>query len=378
MGGKSTKVIFQRYSQGYLADTAKVSVPWSTFVEDIPNWFPHSFYKHCPKGFEACYYRNDDDPVNFDDYFGFTLARACNLQGFHDSINPLTFSVRFVPIPRPQAIKVLSPYERSSTELGLVDLMGPIVRSPARPHLSSSSSSSSSPKSVRHHSQGASQSSSSSSSREELPSVQPSRQGDSVPFATAREQCHPNKPREIKVELFLFINNILINTRKVVKDSRNKLYCLNETAQQSFELGFGKIHLVPLNVPGKLDQSRLTLGSLATATSLSVNVIYYPTPSDRIYSHRAYVDAMKINEARPSDDELVAERTIMSTAKPKEYHDRPAKDDEEACTVCMDNVIQICIVPCGHHAFCISCAEKLEICSICRGPIELRQRVFKP
>lgn len=390
MGGKSTKVVFQRFSYGYRAESVRVSVPWNTLVSDILKYFPRHFFKHCPEGFEPCYYLHNDDPLNLDDYDGMTLQRAIYLiECDNNSEDPLVFSVRFVPIPRQQPTVVnniplastRSPFQRSSTQQKLSDLaaqltgperrsysdsdddlMGPIVRSRGRPHLSSSSS---------------------SSSTDDSPSQY---QGDAAPFSTARDPAHSNMPKEMRVELFLFIESVLVNTLTVIKDNGCTLASLKNTARRSFGLGGGTMTLTPRSTHLQWDSGRLAsdllaldclaLGCLTTDNSFSANVIYRPVHNDPIYTHRAYVDAM--DKALPQEVVASAEKPSSPPVEPNESNDRPAKDDEEACTVCMDNVIQICIVPCGHHAFCISCADKLNTCSICRGRIELRQRVFKP
>ena len=47
------------------------------------------------------------------------------------------------------------------------------------------------------------------------------------------------------------------------------------------------------------------------------------------------------------------------------------------CTVCFSNTINTIIIQCG-HSFCRECAEKLDMCAVCRGEItSLHKNVFK-
>jgi len=48
--------------------------------------------------------------------------------------------------------------------------------------------------------------------------------------------------------------------------------------------------------------------------------------------------------------------------------------DDYTCVVCMDNPITVRVQPCGHDAFCLTCAMKCyqlnNRCPICRGPMD--------
>ncbi|XP_076030600.1 RING finger and SPRY domain-containing protein 1-like isoform X2 [Oratosquilla oratoria] len=47
--------------------------------------------------------------------------------------------------------------------------------------------------------------------------------------------------------------------------------------------------------------------------------------------------------------------------------------EEDACTLCFDQRASITLLPCAHRGFCESCALQLEICPMCRSPIEERR-----
>jgi len=46
------------------------------------------------------------------------------------------------------------------------------------------------------------------------------------------------------------------------------------------------------------------------------------------------------------------------------------------CAVCMDAPKNMLLRPCKHLATCFRCSANLEICPICRTPIELREKIF--
>lgn len=45
------------------------------------------------------------------------------------------------------------------------------------------------------------------------------------------------------------------------------------------------------------------------------------------------------------------------------------------CSVCVTNIIDICINPCG-HVFCNSCADKMNRCGMCRGRIITKIKIY--
>lgn len=59
-------------------------------------------------------------------------------------------------------------------------------------------------------------------------------------------------------------------------------------------------------------------------------------------------------------------------------------DDDDTsgrtCSICMDNPVNACMVPCFHASFCLACANdvhgKQALCPICRGSITRVQRIF--
>ena len=57
-------------------------------------------------------------------------------------------------------------------------------------------------------------------------------------------------------------------------------------------------------------------------------------------------------------------------------HDRDERPRSRACVVCDDLVAAVALVPCGHLCMCLTCAELVDECPLCRLPIDQRLRVF--
>ena len=48
-------------------------------------------------------------------------------------------------------------------------------------------------------------------------------------------------------------------------------------------------------------------------------------------------------------------------------------DDEGVCTLCCDDRATVTLLPCGHDGFCRGCSAQMEMCPLCRTPIECRK-----
>ena len=47
-----------------------------------------------------------------------------------------------------------------------------------------------------------------------------------------------------------------------------------------------------------------------------------------------------------------------------------------ACRICFDSPMQVVFLPCKHLVCCEACAQKSEMCSICRGQVSHTLRVY--
>ena len=48
---------------------------------------------------------------------------------------------------------------------------------------------------------------------------------------------------------------------------------------------------------------------------------------------------------------------------------QPADENQRRCKICMDQLINIVFIPCGHLIFCSKCAQAMNKCPMCRKPI---------
>ena len=48
------------------------------------------------------------------------------------------------------------------------------------------------------------------------------------------------------------------------------------------------------------------------------------------------------------------------------------------CKICMDNEVDLVLLPCGHLISCVNCAHKLKDCPVCRQFIKRIVRTFMP
>jgi hypothetical protein len=53
-------------------------------------------------------------------------------------------------------------------------------------------------------------------------------------------------------------------------------------------------------------------------------------------------------------------------------HSARKKEDGEKCIACEDNVVNCCLIPCGHVILCIPCAKRVmpRRCPVCRLQFE--------
>mmetsp|Transcript_26888 Transcript_26888/g.52666 ORF Transcript_26888/g.52666 Transcript_26888/m.52666 type:complete len:456 (+) Transcript_26888:89-1456(+) len=64
------------------------------------------------------------------------------------------------------------------------------------------------------------------------------------------------------------------------------------------------------------------------------------------------------------------------------YPDEPVADHEERrrrhtyCVICWGGLTEIAIDPCGHLCLCATCADAVDLCPVCRGPVGKLLKVF--
>lgn len=52
--------------------------------------------------------------------------------------------------------------------------------------------------------------------------------------------------------------------------------------------------------------------------------------------------------------------------------------DSLLCRVCLSEEMQTAFQPCGHVVCCSSCAPLVDSCPLCRGSIDVTQKIFLP
>ena len=50
--------------------------------------------------------------------------------------------------------------------------------------------------------------------------------------------------------------------------------------------------------------------------------------------------------------------------------------EARTCKICMDNEVEVVLLPCGHSVSCVNCADKLINCPVCRQFIKRIHRTF--
>jgi len=63
---------------------------------------------------------------------------------------------------------------------------------------------------------------------------------------------------------------------------------------------------------------------------------------------------------------------MEATTKTSDFY-----EDAGLCVVCMDKESTHALIPCGHKSYCPECANKLEMCALCRQTVTGNLRVFE-
>jgi len=76
------------------------------------------------------------------------------------------------------------------------------------------------------------------------------------------------------------------------------------------------------------------------------------------------------------DDAISQEKT---DAAKESQSEKPADADNgnnEMCSICMEKIASIAMVPCGHLCCCEKCAAGLKLCPVCRAPVTKTQVIY--
>ena len=73
---------------------------------------------------------------------------------------------------------------------------------------------------------------------------------------------------------------------------------------------------------------------------------------------------------------IIDQQKLLLVNKNKDINDLKNKNDEiNKCTICLNNTISHCCIPCG-HTYCSDCINESNNCYICRGNIHNNIRIY--
>ena len=55
---------------------------------------------------------------------------------------------------------------------------------------------------------------------------------------------------------------------------------------------------------------------------------------------------------------------------PKTENESSRNEEQKSCKICMDDVVCMAFLPCGHLVTCENCSRSLKICPICQKTIK--------
>uniref|UniRef100_A0A8C4S7L7 RING-type E3 ubiquitin transferase n=1 Tax=Erpetoichthys calabaricus TaxID=27687 RepID=A0A8C4S7L7_ERPCA len=90
----------------------------------------------------------------------------------------------------------------------------------------------------------------------------------------------------------------------------------------------------------------------------------------------SYFNATESSLSNNSSSEAIATGEITSGQGLSPEEQLRQLQEERTCKVCMDKVVSVVFVPCGHLVVCTDCATSLHNCPICRAVIRGSVRTF--
>lgn len=96
----------------------------------------------------------------------------------------------------------------------------------------------------------------------------------------------------------------------------------------------------------------------------------YDRDGDNMLNLKELTDMLKEEKFMPATTDLLMTSTIPLI--PMNLR-QSSTEDVTICTVCYEQKVNCCILPCGHHVLCMSCATRVKedgnSCIVCRKPI---------
>lgn len=93
---------------------------------------------------------------------------------------------------------------------------------------------------------------------------------------------------------------------------------------------------------------------------------------------RSY-DPMLAAQNIEQDAEKVSEEINTVAQKKLEELNVSKQEEIQECGICMENLKNVALVPCGHLGYCLTCIQKLkeQMCPTCKQPIQQVLKIFK-
>jgi Inhibitor of Apoptosis domain/Zinc finger, C3HC4 type (RING finger) len=74
---------------------------------------------------------------------------------------------------------------------------------------------------------------------------------------------------------------------------------------------------------------------------------------------------------------IIDNNSVATEVQPQPPPNPPSSSTRNMCTLCLDGPVEVCVMPCGHIAFCCDCTFRVgKRCPICMVPIKLTSRAF--
>ncbi len=102
----------------------------------------------------------------------------------------------------------------------------------------------------------------------------------------------------------------------------------------------------------------------------NINYIF----NDSISINNNFINNLK--KDLDNKNNIIDQQKLLLVNKNKDINDLKNKNDEiNKCTICLNNTISHCCIPCG-HTYCSHCINESNNCYICRGNIHNNIRIY--
>lgn len=104
---------------------------------------------------------------------------------------------------------------------------------------------------------------------------------------------------------------------------------------------------------------------------------------DDLIQAALYFQKHKSLEGTPFGRKLTVDQEVVDSCSmiiekvdPNKKQNKEVVESEKNCRICLDNDVEVTLIPCGHFCLCQSCTFGLKECPLCRREIESIQRTY--